>query len=103
MIGLRVSVLIGLLSSNSHPDHVGNDGGTAGGHPSGIRAQIAGLHVAYLIGHVARSVSRVVHGCVNHSLIDTVPQDFGRSLDERLDEEDSIKLIDVVLVHDSFV
>src|SRR5271157_3143268 len=39
MIGLRLAVFIGLLSSHSHPDHVRDYDGTAGGYPSGIGAQ----------------------------------------------------------------
>src|SRR5579862_4575604 len=49
------------------------------------------------------SIRRVVHGGINHSLIDSVPENRGRSFDQRLDENGGIQLIDVILVHDSLI
>src|SRR5208282_2391742 len=54
MMGLRLSIFIGFGSSHSHPHHVGNYDCPSSGHPAGIRPQIARLHVAHVVGHVAR-------------------------------------------------
>ena len=45
----------------------------------------------------------VVDGGVDHSLVNAVPQNFGRAIDHRLNEEDGVELVDVVLVQDSLV
>src|SRR6266404_8134874 len=56
MKGLRLSRFIGLRSSHSHPDHVGNHTRSSSRYPAGIGAQVARLHVTRLVRDMARSV-----------------------------------------------
>src|ERR1039458_4995576 len=89
-IGLRLAVFIGHPSSNSHPNHVGDHHGAAGGHPPCIRPQITRLHVASLVRQVASGISGIVHRGINHSLVHPVPQDVSGSLNQRFDEKDGV-------------
>src|SRR5208337_2230138 len=90
-------------SRHSHPDHVGDHGCAAGGYPSGVRTEIAGLHVAQVVGYVMGCVGRVVYSGVDYSLVDAMPENRGRAVDQWLDEQVSVKLIDVILVDDGLV
>src|ERR1017187_6169718 len=59
--------------------------------------------MAHRVRHLARGRGRVVGRSVDHSLVDAVPENRGRAVDHRFNEQDSIKLVDVVLVDDRLI
>src|SRR5580692_2418745 len=73
-------------SAHSHPNHVGNHDGRTGGNPSSVRAEIAGLHVPGLVGNDARAVGGVVDRVVDDLAVDSLPQNTGRAVNQRLHE-----------------
>src|SRR6266849_1542382 len=56
MNGLRLSRFIGLRSSQTHPDHVGDYNRSSSRYPAGIGTQVARLHVTRLVRDMARGV-----------------------------------------------
>ncbi len=59
--------------------------------------------MARLIGDVTGGVGGIVYSGVDHALVNAMPENFGRAVDERLDEEDRVEFVDVVLVNDRCV
>ena len=57
---VRMEVSKASSSSQPHPDHVGDHRGGPDGDPSGIGAQVAGLHVPHCVGDIARAVGAAV-------------------------------------------
>src|SRR5437879_3607963 len=49
------------------------------------------------------AVGGVVDGSVNDALIDAVPKDASRTVDQRFDEQDRVDLVNVVLMNDGVV
>src|SRR5437667_3493190 len=110
--GMNVtSVRIALSSVNclpnsahrTHPDHVGDYHRRSRSHPAGVRANISRLHVANCVGNVPRIVRTIVEGCVNHVVVDPVPENAGRAVDQRLYEQDCVQLIHVIFICDGVV
>src|SRR6267143_6679173 len=52
---------------------------------------------------MARSIGAIVHRAVNQVLIDALPENAGRTLDQGLDENFAIKLVDVISVNDGII
>src|SRR6266550_9411435 len=55
------------------------------------------------VGNMISAVGGVVDGSVNDALIDAVPKDSSRAIDQGLDEQDSVDLVNVVLMNDGVV
>src|SRR5271163_81119 len=104
MMGLRLSIFIEIrLVVNSHPDHVGNHHRAPGGNPSGVGSQVARLHVARRVRCLARCVRRFVDSGVDHSLVDAMPKNRSRAVDQRFDKKGGINFVDVIFVQNGRV